>query len=660
MPAPRPSDRFSGHTSNGVNVRSTLSTAWRPSSCFSDLPELVGLSTESVDPDLRAAIRSDVSELLVAHRRVLQDWIQHTQTEFLTEALGLGVGKPNGDCLPPSSWREHGKAQGPAASAAASFGSQPGPPVLDGIGPRPPPPVVERSAEWQSEPAALVVHDVAAHPSSVEPSAGSERPVLLSQKSNVESIPDHFSLPMMNASENPHVKHLRKEKNSVMGYAFGKKSHANLKKVDAKIHCIEELAESNAFKVFSAALIFSNTIFIGIEVDTSMGRALERPPVDMPTWFRDVNFVFCMAFTVELLIRIFAYRSRFFIGVDWRWNLFDFLMVGSSLVEEFLGSGSNLSSIRILRVLRVVRTLRIIRIVNFFRNLRLMVCCIFNSLMSLMWALLLLLMTMYLFSIVCVQGASEFLREKGLDTQPVNEFPSGSRGDKMGDEEIWAGLNLQYSSVLRSLFTLLMAISGGTDWYEAVRPLMTIHIIYAPVFASYVLFVMFGVLNVLSAVFVEHAFDVRDRDLLIQAETERTKDFMTDMSELFKEADSDRSGNLTWEEMQEYLKDERVSMYMSTHQLDVSDVAFMFKVLDADQTGEVALEEFVLGCFRLKGHARCLDVLRLSGSLHELRSQVDDLQRNTTTLFGTSPAVRSSQKVLEFTGQQVAVPPPSI
>merc|ERR1719223_819973 len=109
-------------------------------------------------------------------------------------------------------------------------------------------------------------------------------------------------------------------------------------------------------------------------------------------------------------------------------------MVLSSLVEVLLETGSNMSGIRILRVLRLVRTLRIIRVVNFFRSLRLMVCCIFNSLMSLMWALLLLLMTMYLFSIVCVQGASEFLREKGLDTQPVNEFPSGSRGDKMGDE----------------------------------------------------------------------------------------------------------------------------------------------------------------------------------------------------------------------------------
>merc|ERR1719503_443838 len=113
--------------------------------------------------------------------------------------------------------------------------------------------------------------------------------------------------------------------------------------------------------------------------------------------------------------------------------------------------GTNMSSIRILRVFRLIRTFRIIRVVNVFRSLRLMVCCIFNSLMSLMWA----------------------------------------------------QLDLQYRSVIRALMTLLMCIAGGIDWYEAVRPLMLISPVYAAFFSAYIVFVLFGVLNVLSAVFVE-------------------------------------------------------------------------------------------------------------------------------------------------------------
>ena len=32
---------------------------------------------------------------------------------------------------------------------------------------------------------------------------------------------------------------------------------------------------------------------------------------------KDVNLVFCVLFIIELLVRIFAYRARFFIGSDW-------------------------------------------------------------------------------------------------------------------------------------------------------------------------------------------------------------------------------------------------------------------------------------------------------------------------------------------------------
>eukprot|EP00747_Dinoflagellata_sp_TGD_P150189 gnl/TRDRNA2_/TRDRNA2_177087_c1_seq7.p1 gnl/TRDRNA2_/TRDRNA2_177087_c1~~gnl/TRDRNA2_/TRDRNA2_177087_c1_seq7.p1 ORF type:complete len:192 (-),score=44.70 gnl/TRDRNA2_/TRDRNA2_177087_c1_seq7:101-676(-) len=131
---------------------------------------------------------------------------------------------------------------------------------------------------------------------------------------------------------------------------------------------------------------------------------------------------------------------------------------------------------------------------------------------------------------------------------------------------------------------------------------------------------------ILGAVFVENALQVRDRDLLIQAEIQKTQDFMKDMTELFREADTDCSGILTREELEMYLQDERVSMYMSTHQLDVSDVALMFKLLDTDLTGEVVMEEFVLGCHRLKGHAKCLDIMRVFECMDHVLAQLASVQ----------------------------------
>lgn len=54
----------------------------------------------------------------------------------------------------------------------------------------------------------------------------------------------------------------------------------------------------------------------------------------------------------------------------------------------------------------------------------------------------------------------------------------------------------------------------------------------------------------------------------------------------------DEDGILTWEELQAYLKNDRVVSYMATHQIDVSDAALMFKVLDVNATGEIEMHEW--------------------------------------------------------------------
>jgi len=386
-------------------------------------------------------------------------------------------------------------------------------------------------------------------------------------------------------------------------------------------NCWSQLAGGRRFKMCCGALIFANTLAIGIEVNSSMAGALEKPPQQELPIFQAINRFFASAFVIELAIRILADRLRFFFGSDQAWNVFDAVMVLSSIAEEFVGGALGVgTSIRILRVFRLVRTLRIIRIVKVFRNLRMMVCCIFNSLMALFWALVLLALVMYLFSIACVQGAASQLRENA-----ANSPQDSVSGVAANEQELLEQMQQHYPSIPQTILTLLMSVSGGIDWSEAVRPLFEVSRIYVVFFVIYIVFVLYGVLNVLAAVFVEHALQVRDKDLLIQAEKDKTRAFMSDMVDLFKEADTDQTGILTRDEMNKYLKDPRVTTYMATHQLDVSDVSLMFKLLDTDNTGHVDMEEFVLGCLRLKGHARCLDITRMYECLDTMHRNLADL-----------------------------------
>merc|ERR1712176_1754781 len=64
-------------------------------------------------------------------------------------------------------------------------------------------------------------------------------------------------------------------------------------------------------------------------------------------------------------------------------------------------------------------------------------------------------------------------------------------------------VELWYRSLPMAFMTMLMCITGGVDWVEAVRPLGRIHWFYETIFVLYILFVVIGVLNVLTGIFVE-------------------------------------------------------------------------------------------------------------------------------------------------------------
>jgi voltage-gated sodium channel len=121
---------------------------------------------------------------------------------------------------------------------------------------------------------------------------------------------------------------------------------------------VESFLETAGFGNFIMAVIIFNAILLGMETSAAiMSRAggiilfLDR---------------LCLAiFVVEIAAKLFAYRFRFFRD---GWNIFDFVIVGISLVPVTQGF-SALRALRILRVLRLVSTVpRLRRVVEGFVN----------------------------------------------------------------------------------------------------------------------------------------------------------------------------------------------------------------------------------------------------------------------------------------------------
>jgi len=247
----------------------------------------------------------------------------------------------------------------------------------------------------------------------------------------------------------------------------------------------------------------------------------------------------------------------------------------------------DLSLLRMLRFLRLLRILPMARLMKFVSELNVIVLSVVNSLRSLGWTLLLLLILMYTLGV--------------LFTQVVLSYRLGhfSTPSKEGAEAVtkWWG------TLPRSVLSLYEAIMGGVDWDDVIMPLADyISPVCAVFFALYIAFALLAMMNVITGVFVDSA--------LKNAELEKETDFLRVCSNIFCcLADSD--GNISYQEYEEQLDEPELNEYVKYFGIEPEDAKLLFRLLDKEDCGELPLQELFEGLLRLRSNARFIDVQRL-------------------------------------------------
>merc|ERR1712137_1198754 len=94
-----------------------------------------------------------------------------------------------------------------------------------------------------------------------------------------------------------------------------------------------------------------------------------------------------------------AQKTQFLLGKEWRWNVFDSVLIAFSVIQLSTKLGSSLTVFRVFRIFRVVRLLKVINRVDALRSLNLMVDGIVNSVTPLFWACMTLIIIMYAFGV---------------------------------------------------------------------------------------------------------------------------------------------------------------------------------------------------------------------------------------------------------------------
>ena len=93
---------------------------------------------------------------------------------------------------------------------------------------------------------------------------------------------------------------------------------------------VQRLLTSSCFELCVTILIVSNLIFVGIQAEY----VTSNLTTTMPITYRVIEYTYTAVFTVELLLRVYAYRFGFFVGTDWMWHWLDVAIV----VFAFVGS----------------------------------------------------------------------------------------------------------------------------------------------------------------------------------------------------------------------------------------------------------------------------------------------------------------------------------
>jgi len=370
--------------------------------------------------------------------------------------------------------------------------------------------------------------------------------------------------------------------------------------------CQQQLVEGHRFQCVIAGLILLNAMFIGITSDISAKTSIEShdkqsvgvfDDIPMPQWAVFVDLIFNVAFITELVFRVVVLESRFFVGPEWRWNLFDTILVLLSIVEMFLvSSGFNPSFMRVLRVVRVSRSLRMLRLMRFthlVRKLRLMTVAIINCSMMLMWAVVVLIIVTFLFSVILLNATAQYVS----DASPGNEYVDG--------------IKIYFSSLFMTMVTLFMAVAGGVDWWEVLRIFLEIHVLYGVLFMLFIIITVLAVLNVINAIFVNDAMESTrtDQDLLMQGELEETKLMLERLTGLFEKLLSagTGSGEISDRLFVEQVEQEEMKMQFALLGLYYTDGLNFFRLLDIDAKKSLGIDQFVMGCLRLKGGALLID-----------------------------------------------------
>eukprot|EP00930_Biecheleria_cincta_P034019 TRINITY_DN23548_c0_g1_i1.p1 TRINITY_DN23548_c0_g1~~TRINITY_DN23548_c0_g1_i1.p1 ORF type:complete len:499 (-),score=111.98 TRINITY_DN23548_c0_g1_i1:49-1545(-) len=363
---------------------------------------------------------------------------------------------------------------------------------------------------------------------------------------------------------------------------------------------IAAIVVATRFELSSTFLIFMNAVFIGWQAELREGNIVVSI----------LEHVFTLCFVTELTLRTLAYGWTTLLA---RENWLDVFLVGLGVLTTWiLGPfGIEVAFLRkltALRILRLMRAAKAVRLRPEFKEMWALIRGLSESGETLFWTYVMMGCVLYFFAIIATSliGKQDAFRD--------NELAQEYFGD-----------------VLLSMFTLFQLMTVDS-WTGFARPLMEVQAWVGIFFIIFIAVAVFVMLNLVTAVIVENAFDEAKQDekeKAIKLEREKEEE-LEDLRAFFKQIDLDGSGSLTKAELFGAAKQRKVRQKLRALGIMPKDIAELWEILD-DGNGELDSDEFVNGIRRLRGEAKSKDILRLYKELRQFEASVSSVEKDIAT-----------------------------
>jgi len=390
-------------------------------------------------------------------------------------------------------------------------------------------------------------------------------------------------------------------------------------------------------------IIIANGIAIAISCDTR----------EWAGGWLIVDSIFAAIFLGELLVRLKYYGfAGYLCRGDAGMANFEMGLVILAIVEVVttaLLSESTLSGSSVFRIVRLVRLVKLLRIarVPMAAELVMMINGTIGGARTLFWALVMVSFPLFVVALV--------LRET------------------LGEESGTGNGSQSFGSLSAAYFTIFRCVVAGDCSDETGRPIFVLVVsaygwFYGIVYAFTLVFMQFGLFNVIIAVFVEETVEAAKYNELYQKRLRLNDGIMfqeksLEMAELAYslkknvpvelvassfQIEEIQSLELSNEEFNDLCKHKEFKELLSALDVAEEDHLDLFDTLDVDGGGSLDLGEIVSGIYKLRGDARKSDIVAvILIARHLNRSLASFMDETGSVLAGQRQQLLSLQKSIQ-------------